>query len=332
MKNNIKNILPITLLTIISGSMGITPFVSLFYKDNTLIILLIYLVLTILCLVILSINEISIKELINNPISKVFAIIFLLLSIIYYFCLLGVFINNLFYIITPMTISLSVIIILLIILSLNKRVINVNLFFILSIITTAILLFFIFFFPSSNTILKLDNLNFNNILFSSYILLFNDLIFYKLYFPIKTTKKSSKVLIISTIIAFILLIFYAYLDLTITNINYTNTPFNNILKYLLVFPSSNIYFDLLYFFIIVIFFIYKILIFNELLRIILLKKKSSTYYLISYLLIFLFANTLINLSKNEINLLNKLLEILICCSIILFFSIGGTRIVKKLYK
>ena len=48
------------------------------------------------------------------------------------------------------------------------------------------------------------------------------------------------------------------LDLTITKIDYTNTTFRNILKYQLVLPNVNVYFDLFYLVIVIITFTFKI--------------------------------------------------------------------------
>jgi hypothetical protein len=117
-----------------------------------------------ICLISLfNINNISITDLINNPVNRAFSITYLLLSIIYFLCLLGILINNLFYIITPMTVSLSVITIVIIILSFNKRIININLFFVLGLICSFILIFFIIFFPNSNLKLELSKISFNHI-------------------------------------------------------------------------------------------------------------------------------------------------------------------------
>ena len=130
MKNNFKSIVLITLLTIISGSIGITPFISNFYKANSVVIIIVYLIIMICLISLFNIHNISITDLINNPVNRAFSITYLLLSIIYFLCLLGILVNNLFYIITPMTVSLSVITIVIIILSFNKRIININLFFV----------------------------------------------------------------------------------------------------------------------------------------------------------------------------------------------------------
>ena len=332
MKNNFKSIVLITLLTIISGSIGITPFISNYYKDNSVVIIIVYLIIMICLISLFNIHNISITDLINNPVNRAFSITYLLLSIIYFLCLLGILINNLFYIITPMTVSLSVITIVIIILSFNKRIININLFFVLVLICSFILIFFIIFFPNSNLKLELSKISFNHIYLLSYIILFIDLIFYKLYFSTKDDNPTNKSLITAVIIAFILLSFFAYLDLTITRINYTNSPFNNILKYLLVLPSSNVYFDLLYLIVILITLVFKIIIFTENLRVLLLRKKTETFFLIIYLIIFFISNTIVNLVKDENKLLNTLLEIISYCGCILAISIGGTKLVKRLYK
>lgn len=332
MEKNFKSILLIILLTIVSGSIGITPFLSSIFKDNSVLIILSYVVIIICLLSLFNINNTTFKELLHNPVNRAFSIVYLLLSIVYYICLMGVLINNLFYIITPMTISLSVITILMIILSFNKRIININLFFILGVFSSFILIFFIIFFPNSNLKLNLLSFKLDHIYLLSYLILFIDLIFYKLYFSSRKDKPTNKSLIISTIIAFILLSFFAFLDLTITRINYTNSPFNNILKYLLVLPSSNVYFDLLYFIVIIIFLVFKIIILTENLRVLLLKKKTEVFFFIAYFIIFLISNTIVNLVKDENKLLNILLEMITYCGSILLVSIGGTKLVKRIYK
>ena len=51
-----------------------------------------------------------------------------------------------------------------------------------------------------------------------------------------------------------------------------------------------------------------------------------------YLIIFLISNTLVNQAKNETGYLYTLLSILICFSIILIVTIGGLKIVKRIYQ
>ena len=143
---------------------------------------------------------------------------------------------------------------------------------------------------------------------------------------------SSKTIIISIIIALLLLLFYTFLDLTITKIDYTNTPFRNILKYQLVLPNVNVYFDLFYLVIVIITFTFKILIFGDNLRVFFLCKKNIKNFFIMYLAIFLISNTLTNQVKNEISYLYTLLSILSCFSIILIITIGGLKIVKRIYQ
>ena len=155
---------------------------------------------------------------------------------------------------------------------------------------------------------------------------------YKLHFSQKPDKTLSKILIISSLMAIILLSFYTYLDLTITKVNYTNTPFRNILKYLLVLPNSNIYYDLLYLIIVFIVIVVKLIIYGDYLRIFLLCKKTIKSYFFIYLIVFLVGNTLVNQVKNEMIYLNNLLAILTCISILLVISIGGVRIVKRIYR
>jgi hypothetical protein len=77
-------------------------------------------------------------------------------------------------------------------------------------------------------------------------MLFVDLIIYKLYFTTKSFKSTNVGYILGIIISFLLLTYFAYIDLTLSAINYTNTYFSNILKFLLVVPSEIIYFDYLY--------------------------------------------------------------------------------------
>ena len=63
---------------------------------------------------------------------------------------------------------------------------------------------------------------------------------YKLHFSQKPDKTLSKILIISSLMAIILLSFYTYLDLTITKVNYTNTPFRHILTSCNTSPSETV--------------------------------------------------------------------------------------------
>lgn len=332
MTEKLKIIILSTLLTLITASIGITSIISNFFEGTTIYILLSSVVIIVVIISLIDLGNIRIKWLINNPIIKTLSIIFLSISLIYYLSILGILVNNLFYIITPITITLSVTLILVIILSCNKRLINNNLFFVLSIISIFFIIFFSFLFPKSNLKLDIINIDKHSIYLYSYIILIVDLIFYKLHFQQKYDKKLSKTFIISCLIAIILLSFYTYLDLTITKVNYTNTPFRNILKYLLVLPNSNIYFDLLYLIIVFIIIVFKLIIYGDYIRIFLLCKKNIKNYFYIYLLVFLVGNTLVNQVKNETMYLNNLLAILTCISILLVFTIGGVRIVKRLYQ
>lgn len=332
MTEKFKIIILSTLLTLITASIGITSLITNIFDGSTIYILLSSLVIIVVFISLINLGDIKLKELISNPIIKTLSIIYLSFSLIYYLSILGVLINNLFYIITPMTIILSTSLILIIILSCNKRIINNNIFFILGIISILFLCFFTFLFPNSNLKLDFVSIDKNSIYLYSYVILIVDLIFYKLHFSSKPIKSSSKTLIISSLIAVILLSFYTYLDLTITKISYTNTPFRNILKYLLVLPNSNVYFDLLYLIIVFVTFIFKIIIFGDYLRILLLCKKNIKTYFFIYLIVFLVGNTLINQFKDETIYLYNLLAILISVSILLIITIGGVRIVKRIYQ
>ena len=332
MVNKFKNIILYTLLTLITASLGITALISNIFKDSTIYLLLSSLVCIVIIITLLNFNTIKIKDLINSTFVRVFCIIYLILSIIYYLSILGILINNLFYVITPITISLSVIVIFIVFLSCNKKIINVNLFFVIGIFCFFILIFFMLLFPSSNLKLDFINFDYSSIYLYSYSILITDFIFYKFYFSSKIDKLSSKTLIISVIIALLLLLFYTFLDLTITKIDYTNTPFRNILKYQLVLPNVNVYFDLFYLVIVIITFTFKILIFGDNLRVFFLCKKNIKNFFIMYLAIFLISNTLTNQVKNEISYLYTLLSILSCFSIILIITIGGLKIVKRIYQ
>lgn len=332
MDNKFKNIILYTILTLITASLGVTALISNIYKGLTLYILFISLVFIICLITILDIGNIKIKELINSSFIRLFSIIYLILSLIYTISILGILVNNLFYVITPITIILSVIVILIVILSCNKRTININLFFILGTICAIILVIFMFLFPKSNLKLEFNDIEPSNIYLYSYSILVIDLIFYKFYIKSNYSKNHSKVLIISSIIAILLLSFYTYLDLTITKLDYTTTPFKNILKYQLILPNINIYFDLLYLIIVFITFIFKLLIFGDNLRVFFLCKKSVKNYFILYFVIFIISNTLVNQAKNETTYLYILLSILTCFSVILLILIGGYKIAQRIYK
>lgn len=332
MDNKFKNIILYTILTLITASLGVTALISNIYKGSTLYILFSSLVFIICLITILDIGNIKIKELINSSFIRLFSIIYLILSLIYTISILGILVNNLFYVITPITIILSVIVILIVILSCNKRTININLFFILGTICAIILVIFMFLFPKSNLKLEFNDIEPSNIYLYSYSILVIDLIFYKFYIKSNYSKNHSKVLIISSIIAIILLSFYTYLDLTITKIDYSNTPFKNILKYQLVLPNINIYVDALYLIIVFITFIFKLLIFGDNLRVFFLCKKSVKNYFILYFVIFIISNTLVNQAKNETTYLYILLSILTCFSLILLILIGGYKIAQRIYK
>lgn len=331
MTEKLKIIILSTLLTLITASIGITSLISNIFKGTTIYILLCSLVFIIVFISLIDIGKIKLKNLIDNPIIKILCIIYLSFSLIYYLSILGIMINNIFYVVTPMTIIISTTLILIIILSLNKKIININLFFIFGCLSLIFLTFFTILFPSSNLKLITTEIDTSSIYLYSYIILIVDIIFYKLYFSTKPAKNTSKHLIISCIIAIILLSFYTYLDLTLTNVHYTNTPFRNILKYLLVLPNSNIYFDLVYLIIVFILFTLKIIIYGDYLRIFFLLKKSTKNYFILYLILFLVGNTLLNQVRNETAYLFNLLSIIICISILLVFTIGGIRIVKRIY-
>ena len=332
MSEKLKIIILSTLLTLISASIGITSLICNIFEGTTIYILLSSAVIIVVFVSLIDLGNIKIKELINNPLIKILSIIFLSFSLIYYLSILGILINNLFYIITPMTITISITLILVIILSCNKRLINNNIFFILGIISTFFIIFFTILFPKSNLKLDIVQIDKRSIYLYSYIILIVDLIFYKLHFSQKPDKTLSKTLIISSLMAIILLSFYTYLDLTITKVNYTNTPFRNILKYLLVLPNSNIYYDLLYLIIVFMVIVFKLIIYGDYLRIFLLCKKNIKSYFIIYLLLFLVGNTIVNQIKNETIYLNNLLAILTCISILLIISIGGVRVVKRIYQ
>jgi len=274
MTEKLKIIILSTLLTLISASIGITSLVSNIFEGSTIYILLSSAVIIVIIISLIDLGSIKLKELINHPLIKTLSIIFLSFSLIYYLSIIGILINNLFYIITPITITLSIILILTIILSCNKRLINNNIFLLLGIISIIFIIFFTFLFPNSNLKLDVININKRSIYLYSYIILIVDLIFYKLHFSQKPDKTLSKTLIISSLTAIILLSFYTYLDLTITKVNYTNTPFRNILKYLLVLPNSNIYLDLLYLIIVFVVIVFKLIIYGDYLRILLLCKKK----------------------------------------------------------
>lgn len=332
MTEKIKIIILSTLLTLVTASIGITSLISNIFKGTTILILLSSLIFIIVLISITNLGDINLKCLINNPILKLLSIIYLSFSLIYYLSILGILINNIFYVVTPMSITIGVILILVTILSNNKRIITNNLFFILSIISIIFILFFSFLFPNGNLLLEYVNIDKNSIYLYSYIILFSDLIFYKLFFLTKCNYNLSKTFIISSIIAIILLSFYTYLDLTITKINYSNTPFRNILKYLLVLPNSNVYFDLLYLVIVFIVFVFKILIFGDYLRIFFLLKKSIKNYFFIYLILFLVGNTIVNQVINETTFLFNLLTIITCISILFVTTLGGVRIVKRIYQ
>lgn len=332
MTEKLKIIILSTLLTLISASIGITSLVSNIFEGSTIYILLSSAVIIVIIISLIDLGSIKLKELINHPLIKTLSIIFLSFSLIYYLSIIGILINNLFYIITPMTITISITLILVIILSCNKRLINNNLFLLLGIISIIFIIFFTFLFPNSNLKLDVIKINKRSIYLYSYIILIVDLIFYKLHFSQKPDKTLSKTLIISSLTAIILLSFYTYLDLTITKVNYTNTPFRNILKYLLVLPNSNIYLDLLYLIIVFVVIVFKLIIYGDYLRILLLCKKNIKSYFFIYLIVFLVGNTLVNQVKNEMIYLNNLLAILTCVSILLIILIGGVRVVKRIYR
>lgn len=331
MTEKIKVIILSTLLTLITASIGITALISNIFKGSTIYIMLSSLIIIIVLISFLDIGNIKLKDLIDNQVIKLLSIIFLSFSIIYYLSILGIIINNLFYVITPNSIIISASLILIIILSINKKIINLNLFFILGIIISFVFIFFTFLFPKSNLLLENTSIDSSNIYLYSYIIILVDLIYYKIYFMTKPNKKGSKLLIYSSIIAIIVLSFYTYLDLTITSIHYTNTPFRNILKYLLVLPNNSIYFDLLYLMIVFLLFLFKILVFGDLLRILFLIKKNIKNYFLIYLFIFLVGNTIINLITDETNYLYNLLAILTLIGICLTIVIGGVRIAKRIY-
>lgn len=332
MEQKFKNIVLSTLLTLITGSLGITSLISNIFEGNILNIIVFSLCYIIIITSLLDIGNIKLKQFINNYFIRIFCIVYLILSLIYYLSITGILINNLFYVVTPMSITTSIIIILIILLSCNKKIININLFFLLGIFCFMILLFFTFLFPKSNLKLDFINIDYSSIFLYSYIILIVDLIFYKFYFSTRLNKSYSKTLIISSIIALTLLCFYTFLDLTITKIDYTNTPFKNILKYQLVLPNTTIYFDLLYLVIIIITFIFKMIIFGDILRIFFLSKKNIKNYFIMYFIIFLISNTLINQVTNETDYLMTILSILTCFGILLISIIGGVKIAKRIYK
>lgn len=332
MNHKFKNIILYTLLTLITASLGVTALISNIFTGSSLYILLGSLVIIICLIAVLDIGNIKIKELINLTFIRLFSIIYLILSLIYVLSILGILINNLFYVITPMTIILSVIVILIILLSCNKKQININLFFIFGVICSIILVLFMFLFPNSNLKLEFDSIKPSNIYLYSYSILIIDLIYYKFYIKSNFNKNHSKVLIISSIIAILLLSFYTYIDLTITRIDYSNTPFKNILKYQLILPNINIYFDLLYLIIVFITLIFKLIIFGDNLRVFFLCKKNFKNYFILYFVIFIISNTLVNQAKNETTYLYILLSILTCFSLILLICIGGYKIAQRIYQ
>ena len=125
--------------------------------------------------------------------------------------------------------------------------------------------------------------------------------------------------------------YFAYLDLTLTAIKYTNTYFSNILKFLLVVPSEIIYFDYLYLGIIVITLLFKLIIFEDTLRVILLKKKSPLVNIIIFVILFFTANTIINLVTLDELLISTMSLILNYISILIILIFGGIRIVTRIY-
>ena len=332
MEHKIKHIILYTLLTLITASFGITSLISNIFDGSTLYILLASLVGIVCFISILNIETIKIKELLNNTFIKLICIIYLIFSLIYYLSILGILINNLFYTVTPITITTSLIIIFIIILSINKNIININLFFILGLICFTFLTFFMFLFPMNNLKLQIINIDYSSIYLYSYSILIIDFIFYKFYFSSSYDKNSIKSFVISSIISLTLLLFFTFLDLTITRIDYANTPFKNILKYQLVLPNVSVYFDLLYLFIVVVTLTFKIIIFGDNLRIFLMCKKNTKSFFILYFVIFLISNTLVNQVKNETSYLYTLLSIIICFSLILLVLLGGMKIVKRIYK
>ena len=162
MNHKFKNIILYTLLTLITASLGVTALISNIFTGSSLYILLGSLVIIICLIAVLDIGNIKIKELINLTFIRLFSIIYLILSLIYVLSILGILINNLFYVITPMTIILSVIVILIILLSCNKKQININLFFIFGVICSIILVLFMFLFPNSNLKLEFDSIFLTN--------------------------------------------------------------------------------------------------------------------------------------------------------------------------
>ena len=219
---NIKNILLVITLLLISGSLTITPVITKYYNGYSIYIILITLIFSSLFILLFDLNNIKIKTIIKTKLLRFLLIVYLTLSIINIVFVLGAFINNISYTVTPMSIFIGLIMILCIILSLNKKLININLFFVLNIFSIFILLFFILFFPNSK--LNLDfNLSNNPFHLSFYLILFVDLIIYKLYFTTKGFNASNLGYIIGITISFLLLMYFAYLDLTLTTIKYTNT-------------------------------------------------------------------------------------------------------------
>jgi hypothetical protein len=329
---NLKNILLVSILLLISGSLTITPVVTKYYNGYSIYIILITLILSILLIFLFDLSNIKIKTLLKPKYLRFLFIVYISISIIYIVSVLGTFINNISYTVTPMSIFIGVIMIICIILSVNKRLININLFFVLNLFSIVILLFFTIFFPKSK--LNLDfNLSNNNIFFlSNYLMLFVDLIIYKLYFTTKSFKSTNVGYILGIIISFLLLTYFAYIDLTLSAVNYTNTYFSNILKFLLVVPSEIIYFDYLYLGIIIITLLFKLIIFEDTLRVLLLKKKSSIVNILIFTILFFTANTIINLVPQDELFISTICLILSYISILIIFIFGGVKIVTRIYQ
>ena len=329
---NIKNILLICILLLLSGSLMITPVITSYFDGLTVYIILITLVIILILIGITDINSITIKQITKHKLLHLLLLVYLTVTLIHVISILELFINNLFYKTKQMSIFAGVLMILVIILALNKRIVTMNIFFILNIFSVIIIMFFTLFFPKSNLLLKFDNINNDFLYIGSYLTLFLDLLFYKLYFTTKTFKTSNKIFISSVIISFLILTYFAYLDLTIAKIRYTNTYFSNILKFLLVLPTEIMYFNYLYLGVVIITLLFKIIILGDVLRCLLIKKKTKKVIFLLYFILFFTANTISNQVKLDNNLLNILTLIVSTLSYFIIIILGGIQIAKRLYQ
>ncbi len=316
----------------IKTALVITPSMLNAMKGNNFYILFFNLIFIISYLLIFNLDHFKLKWLINARIIKYINIIFIAFLMLSMIIGTVTLINNVYYLKTPLSVITFSLMFLTIILSFNKKSNLLNLYFVLAFTCLLTVIIYGVIFPKSYLNIPFEITNYKLPYLTSYLVLLIDLIYYKLYFTTSEFNFSLKKQIFTIILTFIIIAYFTYKDLTISDLNFNHLYFPNLLKYRVAGIMPDIHLDFIVIIWILIGCVFKCVIYGDLIRIFLKKQKKEKNYLFIFLIIFFIANTIANMINKDNYLLNIILEISSIGSFIIILLLGGLYVACRIYQ